>query len=63
MNKATKNRLTREQIMTPFTLTCAKCGGEATAYPYPLPKGTVFCPTCSPAWVKSYLEFSIKAHA
>lgn len=49
--------ITKAQAYTPFTLTCATCGGKATAYPYPMPKGSIFCPACSPAWLESYLKF------
>jgi hypothetical protein len=43
------------ELLEPFTLTCAKCGGEAVAYPAPEP-GAIYCPNCSPKWLKSYLE-------
>lgn len=44
-------------VMEPWGLTCGTCGGEATAYPRPLP-GVVYCPICSPAWLKSFAEWS-----
>lgn len=41
---------TADELLRPFPVTCARCRGPATAYP----KGT-FCPTCSPAWIESFM--------
>lgn len=49
-------KYTLEELRRPFHLTCSKCGNEATAYPDPLPTGTIFCPHCSPAWLQAWLE-------
>ena len=53
-------RLTRDEALQPFPVTCAQCGMNATAYAYPMPKGSVWCPRCSPAWLKAFLEFATK---
>lgn len=51
-------RLTLDEVIRPIVdCTCLKCGGASTIYPYP-EQGTAFCPNCSPAWLKSFLEFS-----
>lgn len=42
--------------LAPTPATCAKCGGAATIYPYPVPRGTCVCDTCSPTWLKAQLE-------
>jgi len=40
-------------------LTCGlKQGDGAVLYPYPLSQGTMYCPTCSPLWLKSFLDFA-----
>ena len=49
---------TLQEVLTPFKLRCARCGGEAIAYPYPWPEGSVLCPACSPAWLQSFLAFA-----
>ena len=53
-----RNLRTRVELLKPITgVTCARCGSnEAIIYPDPMPYGTMFCPRCSPAWVKSFVE-------
>lgn len=46
-----------DEVMRPIVATCGKCGSDGMIYPYP-EQGTMFCPHCSPAWLKSFLEFS-----
>lgn len=43
-------------------ITCGHCGGQGTGYAYPLPKGTMYCPTCSPAWLGAFLEWTVENH-
>ena len=57
MSKIKAKGITLEEYLKPFSLTCGCCGGEAIAYPCPTPKGAIFCPKCSPAWLKSFLDF------
>ena len=52
------SRMTLEEIKKPITMRCSRCGGEATAYAYPMPRGSLFCPACSPAWLESFLKFA-----
>lgn len=54
------SHLTKTEALRPFAITCARCGGAATAYAFPLPKGSVFCPACSPAWLQPYLEYCVR---
>lgn len=44
--------LTREEMLGPQAITCAKCGSAGRAY-----NGGTYCPKCSPAWVDSFLAF------
>lgn len=48
--------------MAPLTgVTCAKCGrDDCTIYPFPLPEGTMVCPSCSPGWLRDFLEFCMR---
>ena len=45
-----------------MAITCGRCKGQATAYAYPLPRGTMFCPNCSPAWLGAFLEWTVANH-
>lgn len=48
-----------KELLVALEITCAKCGGQATAYPMPWP-GKVYCPRCSPAWLESFLKFCLQ---
>jgi len=41
------NRITREELMQPFTCICGKCGGEAYIIPALGKHGTCVCSKCS----------------
>ena len=58
MAKTKRMRMTPQEVLKPFSLTCLNCNAQATAYPYPLPNGTIFCSTCSPAWLESFVKFA-----
>ncbi len=57
--KTTKAKITLDEALRPMTMTCIKCGGQLTVYPYPMPKGTSVCPCSSPAWLESFVKFSM----
>lgn len=47
-----------ELIARVENVTCGKCGcTDCTIYSYPPPQGTMFCPNCDPAWLKSFLAW------
>ena len=50
----------KAELPKSFTLNCARCGGKAAAYAYPMPRGSVFCPNCSPPWLESFLKFAVE---
>lgn len=50
------------EIEPKMPITCGRCGGQGTGYAYPLPKGTMFCPKCSPAWLGAFLEWTVANH-
>lgn len=35
---------------------CANCGGPATIYPYPEPKGSCVCRFCMPVWYRAFIK-------
>lgn len=41
------NRITREELMQPFTCTCGTCGGEAYIIPALGKHGTCVCSRCT----------------
>ena len=47
----------------PLVAVCGVCGGELHMYPYPAPKGSGFCATCSPSWLESFLQHATTATA
>lgn len=47
--------ITLAQVFEPVCARCAKCGGEMTIYPVPMPKGTAVCAVCSPPWLGVWL--------
>ena len=49
--------MTLDEALRPTIMTCDKCEGELTVYPAPIPTGTGFCHTCSPAWLQSFALF------
>ncbi len=49
--------MTLDEALSPMKITCAKCGGEMTVYPCPIPEGTGVCPNCSPAWLNSFAQY------
>jgi len=51
-------RLTREQLLTPISMRCARCGSEATAYPYPEGRGSLVCPRCTPRWAAEFIQWA-----
>ena len=53
---------TMRLILSPVhNVVCLRCGKEnGMIFPYPLPIGTMFCPTCSPAWLGVYLEWQTR---
>ncbi len=59
------NKISADEILTPFKLRCGVCGKEATAYPRPGTAGLVFCENCSnldpnkyPKWMQSFAQFA-----
>ncbi len=48
---------TLDKALQPREMTCITCRGKMTVYPCPIPTGTGFCPTCSPAWLESFAKF------
>jgi len=53
------NRMTLDEALRPMQMTCSKCNGQMTVYPYPLSEGTGVCPTCSPKWLDSFAKFGM----
>lgn len=49
---------TKEDVLRVIPAKCTNCGTDGEIYPYPEGKGSMFCPVCSPFWLKSFLEFS-----
>jgi len=50
---------TLDEALRPMKMTCGKCGGVLTVYPYPTPKGTGYCPCTSPTWLQSFVKFGM----
>ncbi len=49
--------MTIDEALRPHEMNCANCSGKMKVYPCPIPKGTGFCPTCSPLWLESFAKF------
>lgn len=56
-----KANITRAELFKPIPCNCGVCGNkEAVIYPAPGVHGTCYCPSCSPAWLKSFAEHCTK---
>lgn len=56
--KRKTNRITLDEVLTPFEVKCAICKGEAIIYPTPEPNGTCICRDgCSPKWLEPFTKF------
>lgn len=51
--------LTLDEALQPMSMGCAKCGGQMVVYPCHLPKGTGYCPNCSPIWLKGFATWQM----
>ncbi len=49
-------KITLDESFRPITMVCGNCGGTLTVYP-DSGNGKGYCPTCSPAWLKSFATF------
>lgn len=47
-----------EPLEWPIEMTCANCGAKARGYPYPFPRGSLYCQNCSPAWLEDFLVYA-----
>ena len=52
-----KSKMTIDEVLRPMSMACGKCGGKLTVYPAPIPKGTGFCPHCSPKWLEDFAQY------
>jgi len=52
---------TLAETLTPLDCACAKCGSPAKIYPTKEGAGACVCSDCSPAWLGSFLAFSLNS--
>jgi hypothetical protein len=57
---ARKNIPKFEDLNRAIGCICTECESQGTLYPFPAPMGTMYCPKCSPSWLKPFLEHALK---